>query len=106
MRRIMCLSLLLFACTAHAGSGTLRVGNEVLVVGDTATRVLELLGKPSYRTHAAGSSSTHRSSRKGRRNSGRSASAGGEQWQYRQGSRVVIIVMFDGKVSAIRDDGH
>ncbi|MGO4522873.1 DUF2845 domain-containing protein [Dyella sp. 2RAF44] len=102
----MCLSVLLFACAAHAGSGTLRVGSQVLVVGDSATRVLELLGKPSYRSHAASSSSSHRGSRRSRRHGGRSTSSGGEQWQYRQGSRVVTIVVADGKVSAIRDDGH
>lgn len=106
MRRTMCLSVLLFACAAYAGSGTLRVGSQVLVVGDSATRVLELLGKPSYRSRAATSSNSHRSSRRSRGNRGRSASSGGEQWQYRQGSRVVTIVMVDGKISAIRDDGH
>jgi hypothetical protein len=102
----MGMSILLFACMAHAGSGTLRVGSQVLVVGDTATRVLELLGKPSYRTHAAASSDRHGGRRKSHRSRGRSASSGGEQWQYRQGHRVVTIVMVDGKVSAIRDEGR
>ena len=106
MRRTICLSIFLFACAAHAGSGTLRVGSQVLVVGDTATRVLELLGKPSYRTHAAASSNSHRSNRRSRRHGGRSVSSGGEQWQYRQGGRVITIVMVDGKISAIRDDGR
>ena len=106
MRRTICLSVLLFAYVAHAGSGTLRVGSQVLVVGGTATRVLELLGKPSYRTHAAASSNSHRSNRRSHRRSRRATSSGGEQWQYRQGGRVVTIVMVEGKVSAIHDDGR
>ena len=106
MRRTVWLSALLFVCAAHAGSGTLRVGSQVLVVGDSATRVLELLGKPSYRTHATTTSNSHRNSRRSRGNRRRSSSSGGEQWQYRQGHRVVTIVIVDGKVSAIRDDGH
>lgn len=105
MRRALCLSILLFACTAHAGGGTLRVGSQVLVVGDSATRVVELLGKPSYRTHAAASTDRHGGRRKRRKGNGRSPSSGGEQWQYRQGSRIVNIVVVDGKVSAIRDEG-
>lgn len=106
MRRSLWLSVFLFACTAHAGSGTLRVGSQVLVVGDSATRVLELLGKPSYRTRTASTPNSPRSIRRSRRHGGRSASSGGQQWQYRQGNRVVTIVVTDGKVSAIRDDGH
>lgn len=106
MRRTIGMAMLLFACTAHAGSGTLRVGSQVLVVGDSATRVMELLGKPSYRTHAAASSGNRHSNRGSRKHSGRSTSSGGEQWQYRQGRRVVTIVVADGKVSAIRDDGR
>jgi len=104
MRGLVLLLLgLSMICIAHAGSGTLRVGSQVLVVGDSAARVIELLGKPAYRTHAK-SASTGRSGgrkRKGRR----SSSATGEQWQYRHGSRIVTIVVADGKVVSIRDDG-
>jgi hypothetical protein len=101
-RSIALLGGLLFACIAHAGSGTLRVGSQVLVVGDSAARVIELLGKPAYRTHAKSASTRHSRKRKG---GSRSSSAGGEHWQYRQGSRFVTIVVAGGKVASIRDDG-
>jgi len=97
--------LVLWALAAQAGSGTLRVGNEVLVVGDSAARVVELLGKPAYRSRGAaadGSRRTH--GRAGRRT--RSRTQTGEQWQYRDGRRLVTVVVVDGKVSAIRDDGR
>ncbi|WP_426269995.1 DUF2845 domain-containing protein [Dyella kyungheensis] len=103
MRSLVVLLLgLLMTCLAHAGSGTLRVGSQVLVVGDSAARVVELLGKPVYRSHAKPASGSHGWKRKGGH---RSSSAGGEQWQYRQGRRIVTIVVADGKVASIRDDG-
>jgi hypothetical protein len=104
MRRTLFGIGLLLASAAHAGSGTLRVGSQVLVVGDSATRVEELLGKPSYRSHTkASSNGGSRKSSKSRRAG--SKSTGGEQWQYRSGNRVTTIVIADGKVSAIRDGG-
>lgn len=106
MRRYMGLAGLLFACAAYAGGGgTLRVGSQVLVAGDSATRVLELLGKPSHRTHAKADKTTS-SGRSGRKKGGNSSSSGGEQWQYRQGQRLVTITVADGKVTSIRDDGR
>lgn len=105
MRRYMGLAGLLFAFAVHAGGGTLRVGSQVLVAGDSATRVLELLGKPAHRTHAKADKSTS-GSRSGRRKGGKAATSGGEQWQYRQGQRLVTITIADGKVTSIRDDGR
>ncbi|MHA6205060.1 DUF2845 domain-containing protein [Dyella soli] len=90
---------------AHAGSGTLRVGSQVLVVGDSAARVLELLGKPAYKAHGRATSG----SRKGGRSSGHAARMSappGEHWQYRSGGRVITVIVVDGRVSAIRDDGR
>jgi hypothetical protein len=93
------------AFAAQAGSGTLRVGSEVLVVGDSAARAVELMGKPSYKTH--GKASSGHGTAKGRKARGRSADdASGEQWQYRQGNRIVTIVVVDGRISAIRDGGR
>lgn len=102
MRRYLGLCGLLLTCAAYAGGGTLRVGSQVLVTGDSATRVIELLGKPSYRGHAKASSGQRKSGRKG----GKASASGGEQWQYRQGNRLVTITLADGKVTGIRDDGR
>jgi hypothetical protein len=84
------------AVTAQA-SDSLRVGNRLLMVGDTATHVQELLGRPSYRTHRG---------RTGRRHRGgvvRSGSAGGERWQYRRDGRVIVVTLVDGVVTDIED---
>jgi Protein of unknown function (DUF2845) len=109
MRRYAVPVLLSLAFAAHAGSATLRVGSQVLTVGDSAARVVELLGKPAYKSHKK-TTPSGRSVRTGKKNSRRktttSADAGGEQWQYRRGDRVTIIVIADGKVSAIEDHGR
>ena len=61
MRIRLVLALLAFSAAAQASS-SYRVGNELLTVGDSATRVTELLGKPSYKSHRGGSgSASHRS---------------------------------------------
>jgi hypothetical protein len=110
MRRMLGLVCLMAAFAAHAGSGTLRVGSQVLVVGDSAARVVELLGKPAYKAHGNATSTTKgrgkaSASTKGGGKARKSARAEstGEQWQYQVGHRVVTVVVADGKVSAIRD---
>jgi hypothetical protein len=105
MRRYVGWIGLAVAFAAQAGSGTLRVGSQVLVVGDSATRVVELLGKPSHKSH--GKAASHPRAVGGRRSrTPRAAQSSGEHWQYRQGNRVVTIVVVDGRVSAIRDGGR
>lgn len=98
----ICLAV---AFTAQAGSGTLRVGSQVLVVGDSATRAVELLGKPSYKSHGK-ATSTRRAGNARKSRASRTTEPSGEQWQYRQGNRVVTIVVVDGRISAIRDGGR
>ncbi|MBD8900493.1 DUF2845 domain-containing protein [Rhodanobacter sp. DHG33] len=92
--------LVFFAYATHAAaSSSLRVGNRVLVVGDSAATVAELLGKPSYKSHRGG---TGGNSRGGKRT--RAVAAGtktGEQWQYRQDGHVIVITLVDGRVSDI-----
>lgn len=97
MRRTLGLVFMLVVYAAHADSGTLRVGSQVLVVGDSATRVVELLGKPSYKSHGRATSRTTRRGRAAR------VETAGEHWQYRVGNRLVTVVVTNGKISAIRD---
>lgn len=108
MRRQLGWICLMAAFAAHAGSGTLRVGNQVLVVGDSAAKVVELLGKPSYKAHgkAADTSSSRRATGRGKARRSAGATNAGEHWQYREGNRTVTIVVVDGRVSAIRDGGR
>ena len=86
---------------------SLRVGNQVLVAGDSSARVTALLGKPS---HKSGS----RSSRGRRTGSGRTRSGGvrvitadqqpGQKWEYRRDDHVTVVTIVDGKVSDIDDE--
>lgn len=106
MRGYLVVAAMLLVGVAHAGSGTLRVGSQVLTVGDSATRVTELLGKPTHKGHAASGSGSRASGKKKKGSHAAASGEAGERWQYRQGDRVVTITLADGKVTAIRDDGR
>lgn len=94
------LACVLSACATGAfASDSLRVGNRVLVVGDSAATVSALLGKPTHKSHQGASRS---SSRRGRRVHGVSGNGTrGEQWQYRRDGRVIVVTLVDGRVSDI-----
>jgi len=93
--------LFVFA-TGVAASDSLRVGNRLLMVGDSAATVTELLGKPSHKSHRSAARGS--SSRRGKRST-RTAIAGkkasGEQWQYRREGHVIVVTLVDGRVSDI-----
>lgn len=97
MRRYLLLALLVASFSAHALQ-SIRVGSQVLVVGDSAARVKALLGEPSVRAKASSSST-------GKKNKGRSASAKhkGEQWQYEREGRITIFTVVGGKIAHIED---
>jgi hypothetical protein len=112
------LALFAFSAAAQASS-SYRVGSVLLTAGDSAARVTELLGKPSYKSHRSGSRSNSRGSgsrRSGSHTSGRGRGsrvvpdgergARGEQWQYLRNDRVVTVTIVDGKVSDIDDRRH
>jgi hypothetical protein len=94
------LACILFTCaTGAAASDSLRVGNRVLVVGDSAATVSALLGKPTHKSHQGASRS---GGRHGKRARSVSASATrGEQWQYRRNGKVIVVTLVDGRVSDI-----
>ena len=88
MRRYVVLALLLTSVTAHA-MASLRVGDKVLSIGDSAARVQELLGPPavrSYPNQQEGSLSNDQVSRK-------------EQWQYVQDGKTVTVTIVNGKAT-------
>ena len=107
MRIRLVLALFAFSAAAQASS-SYRVGNELLTAGDSAVRVIELLGKPSYKSHRSGPRSSGRG--RGRGSGGRTRAvadgARGEQWQYRRDDRVITVTIVDGKVSDIDDRRH
>ncbi len=97
----MGLIVALFVCSVavHASS-TLRVGYQVLTVGDSQERVTELLGKPSSKSHRR-----RARTRGGRRGGVRVIDnhQGGEQWRYRRNGHITVVTIVDGRVTEIED---
>lgn len=100
------LSVCLAALPARAD--TLRVGQQVLVTGDSAARVVELLGPPVHKASGAAGKAAARQPQRQRGAKGKARSkptakkaAEGERWQYRQGRRTVTVVIVQGKVARI-----
>lgn len=103
MRIRLVIALFAFSAAVHASS-TLRIGNQVLSAGDSRERVVELLGKPSSKSHARKSRS--HGSRSRRRGGGVRVvdnKQGGEQWRYRRDGHVTVVTIVDGRVSEIED---
>lgn len=99
MRIGLVIALFAFSAIVQASS-TLRVGNQVLTAGDSAMRVTELLGKPSYKSRSRGSRQRRGRSRHHR---GARDRAAGEHWQYRRGDHVTTVTIVDGTVTDIED---
>lgn len=91
------------ACVAlPASADTLRVGQQVLITGDSAARVVELLGQPVHKAHGAGQAKQSRAAKgKARTKQAADKAAEGERWQYRQGRRTITVVLVQGKVVRI-----
>ena len=89
MRVLFIAVLCLLAGSAFA-SDTLRVGSQLLVSGDSAAHVRELLGRPSHVTHHRGS---HR--RRG------VASPASERWVYHRDGSEITVTLVDGAVAQI-----
>lgn len=91
----------LLMMSAAQAVDSLRVGNRVLVVGDSAATVAALLGKPTYKSHARATSSRSRKQRSTRAVS--TNAEPGERWQYRHDGRVIVVTLVDGRVADIDD---
>lgn len=109
MHRYLFFALLITAFSAHALQ-SVRVGSQVLVVGDSAARVKELLGEPAV--HAKRDSSNKSGARKTKaRTSSTSTSKGkmvgakdkGERWQYRRDGHTITFTIVGGRVAHIED---
>jgi hypothetical protein len=91
MHRYLILALLLASVAAHAAT-SLRVGNKVLTLGDSAARVLELMGQPTIRTfehQQAGGLPNNQL-------------ASGEQWQYAKDGKTIVITVVGGRVTNLK----
>ncbi|RDS84888.1 DUF2845 domain-containing protein [Dyella monticola] len=87
MARYLILVLLLISATAYAES-SLRVGTKVLTIGDSATRVQQLMGQPTIRTFISTPSSSLPNNQL----------MPGEQWQYAQDGKTIVITIVDGRI--------
>jgi hypothetical protein len=88
MRRLLALALpmLLSLSVAHAAD-TLRVGSQVLMVGDSAVRAIQLLGDPAFKEPVENTFGAAR----------------GERWQYEIGTHVATVTIIGGRVASIED---
>ena len=87
MRRYLVILLLSFSLAAQAAN-TLRIGSEVLTVGDSAVRATQLLGTPDFKEPVESEYGGHQ----------------GERWQYqRDGGHIVTVTIISGKVAEIQD---
>ena len=87
MRRWLLVPLLAISLSVCA-TATLRVGQQVLSVGDTAAKVIGLLGKPDFKVPVENKFGAYL----------------GERWQYnREQDHVVTVTVIDGKVADIEE---
>lgn len=87
MRRFLLTALLLSSFAAHA-SGTMRIGSQVLSVGESASRAIQLLGTPTFKESIE---SEH-------------GGYVGERWQYqREDGSVATLTIVGGKVGSIEE---
>ena len=75
MRRLLVLALLSLSLNAFAGN-TLRIGQQVLSVGDTAVHAIDLLGTPAYKEPVQNKFGAYL----------------GERWQFRRDKGHVVVV--------------
>lgn len=88
MRRYLWWMALLVCGLSAQAADTLRVGHQVLTVGDSAVHAMELLGTPDFKEPMEDGYGAYR----------------GERWQYRADqNRITTVTIVNGKVSAIED---
>jgi hypothetical protein len=105
MRYFLAMVFLIVASSAHAME-SIRVGNQLIVVGDSAAKVKELLGNPTSRSKSSGSSK--KSAKKGASRKGgvqvqSNDKTKGEKWQYRQHGHTTTFIVANGTVTHIDD---
>jgi hypothetical protein len=87
LRYLMC-TLLFVSSVAHAAT-SLRVGSKVLTVGDSAVKLKKLMGEPSLRILLKSTTG----------GMPRDQMLPGEQWQYVQESKTIVVTVINGKVA-------
>lgn len=88
MRRHL-IFLLLLVCVAVHAETSLRVGSKVLSTGDSAARVLQLMGEPQIRAFKQVQGGALPSNQL----------AVGEEWQYSEDGKTIVITVVGGRVT-------
>jgi hypothetical protein len=104
-RYLLLLVLLLCSVGVHALE-SLRVGDRLLVVGDSAAKVKELMGNPSVRESGASGKSSRKTRnlpRPASKNKPPLAKEKGEKWQYQRDGHITVFTMANGKIVHIED---
>jgi hypothetical protein len=106
MRRYFLFAILLVCSASTHALESLRVGSQLLVVGDSAAKVKQLMGMPSVRTKGSGEKSsgkTKGSSKSVGKSKRQEAKEKGEKWQYRRDGHTTIFTIANGKIAHIED---
>jgi hypothetical protein len=105
MRRYFAIALLFCAYNLHAME-SIRIGSQLIVVGDSSAKVKEMLGNPSSRSKSSGKSASSKKG-SGHRKGGVQVQSNdktkGEKWVYRRNGHTITFVMADGKVTHVDD---
>jgi hypothetical protein len=106
MRCYLAFAILLVCSVSAHALESLRVGSQLLVVGDSAAKVKQLMGMPSVRTK--GSAGKRSSKAKGSslsvgKSKRQEAKEKGERWQYRRDGHTTIFTIANGKIAYIED---
>jgi hypothetical protein len=106
MRRYILFVTLVVCCVDAHALQSFRVGNQLLVVGDRAAKVKELMGNPSARSKASStkrSGKANASSRSAGNSARQTAREKGEQWQYWHDGHTTIFTIANGQIAHIED---
>ena len=89
MFRYLLFALLLVCVSAHAAN-SLRVDSKLLMIGDTAARVMQLMGEPTARALVSGANGGMPNNQL----------VPGEEWQYAQGDKTIIVTLVGERVTS------
>ncbi|GLQ50948.1 DUF2845 domain-containing protein [Dyella flava] len=87
--RYLIFILLLVSASAHAMS-SLRVGDKVLTIGDSAARVQELMGPPTIRVYIQRTMHGQPDNQL----------VPGEEWQYAQDGKTIVVTILGGRATS------
>jgi hypothetical protein len=85
LRRLFVAAVALCAATSAFALDTYRIGNRIVEVGDSASKLIELAGEPVYKEII-------QSTEGGRE---------GERWQYSTDGKSITFVIKDSKIASI-----